>query len=325
MKKHWRKLILLLAIPVVALLWSAQTASEGVVSKHGQLRVDGRFIVDQNSEPTQLKGMSLFWSQWDGSRFYNKNLVKYMANGWKSGIIRAAMGVDMGGYLQNPEIEKAKVEAVIEGAIKSDIYVLVDYHAHYAQRSVKESKIFFAQMAQKYGHTPNIMYEIYNEPLCTWDSIKWYAEQVIDTIRHHDPDNIIIVGTPQWSQLVDKAAADPIKGKNIAYTLHFYAATHKQELRDIGQKGLDAGICLMVTEFGTCGASGNGDLDLKETDKWMKWMDDNKISWCNWSICDKNESASAVVPGARSQGNWIDSLHLTPSGRYVKGKIMEGK
>lgn len=322
--KNWKKIGILALVPLAILLWSAQTKNEGVVTQHGQLSVKGRFVVDKNNEPTQLKGMSLFWSQWDGARFFNAGLVKYMANGWKSGVIRAAMGVDMGGYLENPEIEKAKVEAVIKGAIKNDIYVIVDYHAHYAQRSVKESKEFFAQIAQKYGDQPNVIYEIYNEPLCAWDSIKWYAEQVIDTIRHHDPDNIIVVGTPRWSQLVDQAAADPIKGENIAYTLHFYAATHKQDLRDIGQIALDKDICLMVTEFGTCQASGNGELDLKETDKWMDWMEENKISWCNWSICDKNESASAVREGARSQGNWIDSLHLTPSGRYIKGKIMEG-
>ncbi len=322
--KNIKVVSLVLLLPISFLLWSATLAFEGPVTKHGQLSVKGRFIVDKNGTPTQLKGMSLFWSQWEGGRFFNQNLVKYMAKDWKSGIIRACMGVEMGGYLENPVIEKAKVEQVIQGAIKNDIYVLIDYHAHYAQRSVKESKIFFAQIAQKYGHNPNVIYEIYNEPLCTWDSVKWYAEQVIDTIRKHDPDNIIVVGTPRWSQLVDQAAADPIKGTNIVYTLHFYASTHKQELRDIGQIALDKNICLMVTEFGTCQASGNGNLDLKETDKWMNWMDKNKISWCNWSICDKNESASAVREGARSQGNWIDSLHLTPSGVYVKAKIREG-
>jgi endoglucanase len=318
------KLIGLVAIlPIAVLLWSATDKYEGPVSKHGQLSVKGNKLVDQNGEPTQLKGMSLFWSQWDGARFYNKRLVKYMAKGWKSGVIRAAMGVEhSGGYLSNPEVEKAKVISVIEGAIKNDIYVLVDYHSHAAQRSVKDSKKFFAEMAQKYGHTPNIIYEIYNEPLTTWDSISWYAEQVIDTIRKHDPDNIIVVGTPRWSQNVDHAAAKPLKGTNIAYTLHFYAATHKQDLRDLGQIALDKGLCLFVTEMGTVPASGNGPMDLEETEKWMKWMDDNKISWCNWSICDKDETASAVTKSALGTGNWIDTLHLTPSGRYIKQKIM---
>lgn len=326
--KRWKKIAILVAIPLVVMAFTMNTQKEGVVSKHGQLSVKGVHIVDKNGEPTQLKGMSLFWSQWDGARFYNKKLVKYMANSWKSGVIRAALGVmkDKDSYLENPETEKAKVEAVIEGAIKNDIYVIVDFHAHHAQKHKKQAKEFFAQIAQKYGQYPNVIYEIYNEPVgYSWDTIKVYAEEVIDTIRHYDKNNIIVVGTPNWSQRVDHAAENPINKPNIAYTLHFYAATHKQELRDIGQKAIDKGLCLMVTEFGTCPASGNGVLDLKETDLWMEWMDENKISWCNWSICDKNETASILKEGARSQGNWIDSLHLTPSGIYIKGKIMEGK
>jgi endoglucanase len=307
------------------ILWSATDKYEGVVSKHGMLTTKGRYVVDKNGEPLQLRGMSLFWSQWDGARFFNKKLVRYMAKGWKSGIIRAVMGVDMGGYLQYPDAEKQKVQNVIEGAIKSDIYVLVDYHAHYAQRSVKESCKFFGEIAKQYGHNPHVIYEIYNEPLCSWDSIKWYAEQVIDTIRKYDPDNMIIVGTPRWSQKVDNAADNPIKRNNIAYTLHFYAATHKQELRDIADYAIKKDLPIFVTEFGTVPASGNGPMDLAETEIWMKWMDDNKISWCNWSICDKNETASAVTKEALSTGNWIDDIHLTPSGRYVKKKIMEGK
>ena len=79
-------------------------------------------------------------------------------------------------------------------------------------------------MAKKYGKHPNIIYEIYNEPLkISWDTvIKPYAEKVIEAIRKIDKNNIIVVGTPHWSQDVDNASENPIKGyKNIAYTLHF--------------------------------------------------------------------------------------------------------
>ena len=325
--KTWKKLTLIGLVSVLVMAFTMRTQKEGVVTKHGQLSIKGTHIVDKNEKVTQLKGMSLFWSQWDGARFFNKKLVGYMAKGWKSGIIRAAMGVMKGNdsYLENPEIEKKKVENVINGAIKSDIYVIVDFHAHHAQEHTQQAKEFFAQIAQKYGEYPNVIYEIYNEPMGhPWNEVKTYAEEVIDTIRAHDPDNIIIVGTPNWSQRVDHAANDPIKGKNIAYALHFYAATHKQELRNIANKAIDKGLCIVVTEFGTCPASGNGALNLEEADIWMDWMDEHKISWCNWSICDKKETASILIEGANSYGNWIDALHLTPSGIYIKNKIMEG-
>lgn len=63
--------------------------------------------------------------------------------------------------------------------------------------------------------------------------VKSYAEDVIPVIRKNAKDAIIIVGTPTWSQDVDLAAKDPITGQeNICYTCHFYAATHKDNIRD---------------------------------------------------------------------------------------------
>ena len=292
-----------------------------VVSKYGQLSIDSIFMKSEQGEPVQLKGMSFFWSQWQ-SQYWNKGVVKFLARDWNCGIVRAAMGVGKGGYLTYPQVEQAKVETIVNAAIKEDIYVIIDWHSHHAEDNLKEAKIFFANMAQKYGENPHVLYEIYNEPLCTWEEIKVYAEEVIDTIRHHDPDNIIIVGTPTWSQKVDAATANPIDANNIAYTLHFYAATHKQELRDIAQVAIDRGFCIFVTEFGTCKASGNGTLDFEETELWMEWMDKYKISWCNWSVCDKNESASALKPEANTWGNWLD-YQLTESGKFIRNKLLE--
>lgn len=296
------------------------------VQKHGQLRIEGIHVVDKNNEPVQLKGMSFFWSQWMG-KYYNKSTVKWLAKDWKCTVVRPAMGIEKGGYLENPKVEQAKIEAVVKAAIKLGIYVIIDFHSHEAHEHPQEAKAFFADMAAKYGSYPNVIYEIYNEPLggsSVWnENIKPYAEQVIDTIRHHDPDNIIVVGTPQWSQLVDAATENPIKDKNTAYTLHFYASTHKQELRDVAQIAIDRGYCLFVTEFGTCPASGNGPLNLEETKTWFEFLNKYKISWCNWSLADKAESASVVKPGASEFGVWRED-ELTESGIFIRGQIRLG-
>lgn len=296
--------------------------SQSIVEEHGQLKVEGTHIVDKNGEPIQLKGMSFFWSQWMG-QFYTKSTVKWLKKDWKCTVLRPAMGVEKGGYLTNPKEEQFKVETVVKACIKLGIYVVIDYHAHEAHKNTQAAKIFFADMARKYGDQPNVIYELYNEPLGDngWNTeIKPYAEAVIDTIRHYDPDNIIVVGTPRWSQLVDTAATYPIERENIAYTLHFYAASHKQELRDKAQTAIDKGICLFVTEFGTCPASGNGKFDEQETRTWLEFLDKHKISWCNWSIADKAETASVLKPGADGEGYWLNS-ELTESGAFIRSQI----
>jgi endoglucanase len=155
----------------------------------------------------------------------------------------------------------------------------------------------------------------------SWSAvIKPYHESVISTIRKYDADNLVICGTRTWSQDVDEASLDPIKGNNIAYTLHYYAATHKQPLRDKATRALQSGAALMVTEYGTCESSGNGFIDEKESKLWWSFLDENKISHCNWALSDKVEAASALAPGASATGGW-EAKEITTSGSLVKSEI----
>ncbi len=294
------------------------------VERHGALRVAGNKIVDKNNNPVQLKGMSLFWSQW-APEFWNSGVIATLANDWQSTVVRAAMGVNEqgSGYLFNKNDEKNKVKSVVESAIREGIYVIIDWHDHNAESRSEDAVAFFSEMAELYGKHPNVIFEIYNEPLgIQWKTIKSYAIPVINAIRAKGARNLIIVGTPMWSQDVDIAAEDPLKFENIAYTLHFYAASHRQELRDKAVKALNKGIALFVTEWGTCDFSGNGYIDLGESRKWIEFMDQHQISWANWSLHDKKESASAIKETSprKTQGGWGEG-DLTESGKFIRNAI----
>ena len=200
---------------------------------------------------------------------------------------------------------------------------MVDWHSHHAEDYHEEAKEFFAEVAQKYGDQPNLIYEIYNEPLDTasWNEvIKPYHEGVIDEIRKYDSDNIIIAGSRSWSTRLDEVVGNRIDDPNVMYTLHYYAASHKQELRDIAQYALNEGIPIFVTEFGVTEYTGDGFVDVEEAHVWWDFLDANKISWLNWSIADKEESSAAVKPGASGNGGWPDSM-LTQSGLLVREEL----
>lgn len=312
---------------------SGQTASQGtsaravypsgsVVAQNGMLKVVGNKVCNAAGNPIQLKGMSLFWSQW-AAPFYNATLVNNLADTWNATIIRASMGVEQGGYLENPAEEKQKVITVVDAAGAKGIYAIIDWHASDIHTS--EAVSFFTEMAQRYAGDAHVIFEIFNEPdYESWADVKAYAIQVIQAIRGAGADNLIVVGSPTWSQDVDVASNDPITGyANIAYTLHFYAGTHRQSLRDKAITAMSNGIALFVTEWGTCDASGNGNLDLTESQIWIDFMNQYSLSWCNWSMNDKAETASALVTGASTTGPWPDS-QLTDSGKFVKEKILSG-
>ena len=296
--------------------------NETIVEVNGLLKVKGNRIVNQHGNPISLAGNSLFWSNdgWGGERYYSSQVVSWLKTDWNTSIIRAAMGVEEpGGYLSNRGTNQQRVKTIIESAIDLGIYVIIDWHSHHAEDYTDEAIEFFQEMAITYGHSKNVIYEIYNEPLdVSWsETVKPYALKVISAVRSIDPDNLIIVGSPEWSQRVDLVAEDPITSfENIAYSLHFYTVHHQKWLRDRASIALKKGIALFVTEWGSIGYQ-TVDAD---TDLWMSWCANNMISHCNWAVNDKTEEWSILVPAASTSGHWTDD-ELTKSGQLAKNII----
>jgi len=290
------------------LLTMSMIAAKGQPVKiHGQLKVEGAKLVDKKGQPVVLRGMSFGWHNW-WPRFYNAGTVKWLHDDWKCTVVRAAMGVEPDkGYIKDSAGSVTNIKAVVDAAIKEGIYVIIDWHSHNIK--LNEAKTFFALMAAQYGKYPNVIYEIFNEPdYETWPEVKAYSEEVIKTIRAIDPDNIILVGSPRWDQDIQLPAADPIKGyKNLMYTVHFYAATHKQGLRDRTDEAIKKGLPIFISESAGMEASGNGPLNYEEWQKWIDWMEANQLSWITWSVTDKDETCSVLKTSAASDGNWKES------------------
>lgn len=296
----------------------------GPVPYYGELKVSGNRIIGARSKSAvQVRGMSLFWSLWGGEKFYNASAIQSLVQDWKVEVVRAAMGVDQdGGYNTNPEEQKALVSTVVDAAIANEIYVIIDFHCHVADQYSAQAKAFFGYMAEKYGKYDNVIFEVYNEPLAiSWGTVKNYAVGVISEIRKYS-DNLVIVGTPNWSQDVDAVVSDRISATNVAYTLHFYAGSHGSDLMAKARTALNSNLALFVTEWGTVNANGDGNVATASSNDWMTFMDQNKLSWANWSVHDKVEGASAFVNGISTTGSgWTTWNNLTASGQYVYSKL----
>lgn len=292
-------------IILLFLALSCSMANAQFVKKHGQLSVKGTQLVDKDQNPIVLRGVSLGWhSIWP--RFYTEKTVAWLKKDFDCTIIRAAMGIEIGDhpYMKEPDFSKEKIEALIKGAIKSDIYVIIDWHSHNV--NLKEAKEYFDEISKKYGKYPNVIYEVFNEPdYETWPEVKAYSEEVIKVIRANDPDNIILVGCPKWDQDVNLPAADPIKGySNLMYTMHFYAATHEKWLRDRTDEAIKSGLPIFVSESAGMEATGDGPMNYKAWQEYIDWMEERKLSWIVWSVSDKDETCSMLKKSASSEGNW---------------------
>ncbi len=291
----------------------------GGVSENGQLCVKGTQLCNEKGAPVVLRGMSSHGIQWF-PQFVTDDYIRAVGDRGAN-IMRFAMYTEENGYIQNNSVKSTLISAV-DSALANDMYAIIDWHILSdgdPMRHIDEAEQFFKEMAARYKDSKGVLYEICNEPNgnISWSAnVKHYAERIIPAIRSTDSDAVILVGNPQWCQDLDSVVADRLSYDNIMYTCHFYSGTHTQWLRDRVSNAINNGIPIFVSEWGTSDASGNGGVFEEETKKWLDFMSVNNISWCNWSLCDKNETSAALVGGSNPSDGLSDG-ELSASGKIV--------
>lgn len=301
------------------------------VARHGQLRIENARLVDAAGNPVQLEGVSSMWLNWEMGYSQYLDGLHWMRDNWSVDVIRAAMGVEPdGAYLSNPQGSLQELETVVRNAIATGTYVIIDWHDHNAHEHQADAVTFFTQMAQKWGAYPNVLYEVFNEPMPpngTWANIKPYHEATLAAIRAVDPDNVVILGTPNWSQRPDEAAADPVAGSNLMYTVHFYSCDHGADIRAYAQVAIDAGHAVFVTEWGATTADGGlpttgAVLCLDEAQAWHDWMAAEGISWAAWKLDSCPDASCFFAPGAPLTGGWTTEM-LQGHGPFVVDRLLD--
>ena len=290
------------------------------------LHVEGTQLMAGDA-PLVMRGVSLGWHNiWP--RFYNAGAVKYMASDWGVPVFRAAIGADSHAKADNPGIHDGFMGEpgfaldclypVVDAAIEAGAYVIVDWHSHVLH--LAEAKEFFSKVATRYADCPQVIYELYNEPVSdSWEELKAYAGELtalIDSISTVHP--LILMGCPHWDQDIQLPAEDPLTCyDNLMYTVHFYAGTHTGWLRDRCDAALAAGIPIFISECAACEASGDGPMDIASWQEWSDWATSRGISMLVWSLSDKDETCSMLTPSASSEGPWPEEV-TKPWGNIVK-------
>ncbi|WP_251197310.1 glycoside hydrolase family 5 protein [Anaerotardibacter muris] len=297
----------------------------GVVapSTTGKLQVIGAQLSSQAGDPVQLRGVSTHGLSWF-PQYVNQEFFTELREDWGVNVVRLAMyTAEYGGYCTGGD-KAALEQLVIDGvnyAQNADLYAVVDWHILSdadPNIHITEAKQFFEKISAEFADKDNVIYEICNEPngATTWGQITAYAETIIPIIRANDPDAVIIVGTPTWSQRIDEAALDPLPFENIMYTLHFYAAEHKQDLRERLEATVKAGVPVFVTEFGITEASGDGKIDYDSAAAWIKLMDELDVSYICWNLSNKDE-ASAMFLDTCDKTSGFTSDDLSDEGKWL--------
>lgn len=295
------------------------------------LHADGPQLMDDRNQPVVLQGYSTFGINYK-PEYVNENTFRFLKEEMGSQVIRLAMyTADNNGYCTGGDQEQLEglIDKGVQAAVATGQYVIIDWHilsdgnpAQYQD----QARAFFQKVSRKYAGNPAVIYELCNEPNgsdVTWPVVKSYAESVIQEIRANDKNALILVGTPQWDQAETEAGKDLLKDAgNMMYTVHFYAATHKDQQRQDLSTAYDQKLPMFVSEFGITEASGNGALDEQSGQTWIDLLDQDKISRVAWATSDKDEASSIFRPGTNPDSPSLSDL--TEWGQWLR-KAYTGK
>lgn len=292
----------------------------------GRLQVSGTKLTDESGNIIQLRGVSTHGISWFPD-YVNYDAFATLRDDWGANVVRIAMyPEEYNGYLSGGD--KAALKQIIDNGVnyatQLGMYVIIDWHVlNYApSRHTQEACDFFAEMASKYSGHDNVIYEICNEPVgADWNAdIKPYAETVIGTIRQFDDHALILVGTNTWSQDVDSVVGNMLDDGNVMYVAHFYAGTHKENIRNKISTALNAGVPVFISECSICDASGNGGIDYASANEWLDFMNSNQLSFIAWSHSNKAETSALISSGCSAKSGWSDG-DLSETGRWFKSAI----
>lgn len=304
--------------------------------KYGKLKVTGRDLTDMSGNVVQLKGYSSHGLSWY-PEYVNKEFLTQIRDSWGAELFRLAMyTAEDDGYCVGDDDNREKLKKVVDDGVKYatelGMYVIVDWHILFdgnPQINKEQAKAFFAEVSAKYKDHENVIYELCNEPNpmnqpTEWADVKAYAEELIPIIRANDKDAVILVGTPIWSQRVDEAYANPVEDStgcgNIMYVLHFYADSHKDDLRQLLKENHDKGLPIFVSEFGIVNAAGDGEPNFEEGTKWLDLLDAEKISYAIWNISNRDEASASFKPDCKKLSGFTDD-ELLEQMIWYKGRL----
>lgn len=343
-------LFLTVGMAYAATVQELQPLRVGPVSYYGALGTSGNKVIGQkNSKSAQVRGMSLFWGDNTGSYYYTNDAITWLVDNFKAEVVRAPVSVkcykatscssvsngliDVG-YLTTPLIQKNQIDSAVRAAVLNDIYVIIDWHTHLGLNSEEQTAAvaFFTEMATLYKDVPNVIFEIYNEPVNdSWANLVTYGNKVAAAIRGTGNNNLILMGTPSYSADLSGPASSGLSATHVAYVFHFYSASHPLSSNQSKLEGvLNAGRALFISEWGTTDYSGVTYSNFSPSQTWLDWLDTKGISHVNWSVrhstVDNVFEGSAIFNSSTALYNkqLLNASTLTASGTAIKN-YMVGK
>ena len=318
--------------------WSSFTNIQAIVESGLQaLKLVGNQLSKADGNDIQLRG----WSTHEESGYRSMcdeqaDFARMKANG--ANVARIVVSPEE--YTTNSAAVVTWVKNCIDYCADEDLYCIIDWNvlnpgdptnSAYSGAATLFDALSWYVADNNYHH---VLYEICGEPnlnengtiyqkgQTVWSQIKTYAATVLSVIKANDPNAIVIVGTPQWSQGLVFPMVDPMdeQGMNVMYGFHI-CGDQESSLGILN--AATAFIPVFVSQWQLEGFNGGGTLNDSKAvmDQLYDFCGGHNlgellISWCagGWYYANDNFAAFS------SAENYASST-FTDAGTYVRGKV----
>lgn len=266
----------------------------GVDEPVSWLHVEGRYLKNESNKVAILKGVSI--ADVEHIDLYRegqtaKGLIERAVTQLGARIIRIPVipeATDASGFFADPtRYLEDHLDPAIETCVKLNAYVIIDMHLVADYLPKKElAEEFWSIVAPRYNDIPNVMFELFNEPVApaSWETWRnQMAQPLTDLVRKYAPNNIILIGAPLWTSNLSQAVEQPIQGENIVYAGHLYPSIPRENW-DIDFLPVIKKFPVIFTEWGYEYGQENF---LNATTStfgipFVNWLKRHQLGWTAW-------------------------------------------
>ena len=289
-----------------------------------RLQVNGNTLQTVDGTPVTLRGVSLCSLDWHKPH----DLMRKISTGpeaWKANVLRLPVQPKEWRKKEPIKYLRQNIDPAVKLCKENGLYCIIDWHEinDWTKPEVaRELEEFWKIVAIRYAGTPNILYEVFNEPTepkkrdaANWALWRTQMQKWVDMIRKDAPDTVLLIGSPHWSQMPSFAVDAPLEGKNLAYVVHVYP-NYKPKQWDALFGDAAEHIPIFMTEWGwtddkdafwvirgnqeTFGQPLKDYLDARPQISWTAWSYDPK---CGPAMLGKDTDMGAFVKDWLAESN----------------------
>lgn len=217
--------------------WSEPfTPSPAPVFMPPRLHLDGADLRDPDGRLVKLRGVNVCAFEFDREGANWNGAIPALADParWNANVVR--MPVNQEWFLTDDDYV-ARVEARLDEAARAGLYVLLDVQWENGERTEPYSlnilraptfgfgnttEAFWHRASGRFANRTHVLFDVINEPHDTpFDTLHVLMQRMVDRIEVRAPEQLIIVGGPDWAHSVEPWRLRPLRG-NVVYAAHQY-------------------------------------------------------------------------------------------------------